>query len=38
MTNWLPALRGIFYLTMRCYGPETPILDGFYHLPALALS
>jgi hypothetical protein len=31
-SNWLPAH---FNLTLRLYGPETPILDGSYRLPAV---
>jgi hypothetical protein len=31
--NWLPAPTGDFNLTMRFYGPETPVLDGTYRLP-----
>lgn len=31
--NWLPAPAGDFNLTMRLYGPETPVLDGSYRLP-----
>ena len=34
--NWLPAPDGDFNLTMRFYGPETPVLDGSYRLPAVA--
>jgi hypothetical protein len=34
-SNWLPAPTGDFNLTMRLYGPETPILDGSYRLPAV---
>jgi hypothetical protein len=34
-SNWLPAPAGNFNLTMRFYGPETPILDGSYRLPAV---
>jgi hypothetical protein len=34
-SNWLPAPAGNFNLTMRLYGPETPILDGSYRLPAV---
>jgi hypothetical protein len=34
-SNWLPAPRGSFNLTMRLYGPQTPILDGSYSLPAV---
>ena len=26
--NWLPAPAGPFTLTMRLYGPKTPVLDG----------
>jgi hypothetical protein len=33
--NWLPAPAGNFNLTFRLYGPETPILDGSYRLPAV---
>ena len=32
-SNWLPAPDGPFNLTMRFYGPRTPILDGSYRLP-----
>jgi hypothetical protein len=34
-SNWLPDPVGHFNLTMRLYGPETPILDGSYRLPAV---
>jgi len=34
-SNWLPAPAGDFNLTMRFYGPETPVLDGSYRLPAV---
>ena len=34
-SNWLPAPAGEFNLTMRFYGPETPVLDGSYRLPAV---
>lgn len=34
-SNWLPAPAGPFNLTMRFYGPETPVLDGSYRLPAV---
>ena len=27
-SNWLPAPAGNFNLTMRFYGPQTPVLDG----------
>jgi hypothetical protein len=33
--NWLPAPAGDFNLTMRLYGPLTPVLDGSYRLPAV---
>ena len=33
--NWLPAPAGEFNLTMRFYGPQTPVLDGSYRLPAV---
>jgi hypothetical protein len=29
-SNWLPAPRGSFNLTMRLYGPETSVLDGVH--------
>ena len=32
-SNWLPAPVDEFNLTMRLYGPETPLLDGSYRLP-----
>jgi hypothetical protein len=31
-SNWLFAPLANFNLNMRLYGPETPILDGSYHL------
>ena len=34
-SNWLPAPAGNFNLTMRLYGPQTPVLDGSYRLPAV---
>jgi hypothetical protein len=34
-SNWLPAPTGTFNLTMRLYGPQTPVLDGSYRLPAV---
>jgi len=34
-SNWLPAPAGDFNLTFRFYGPETPVLDGSYRLPAV---
>jgi hypothetical protein len=34
-SNWLPAPVGSFNLTMWLFGPETPILDGSYRLPAV---
>jgi hypothetical protein len=34
-SNWLPAPAGNFNLTMRFYGPQTPVLDGSYRLPAV---
>ena len=34
-SNWLSAPAGNFNLTMRFYGPETPVLDGSYRLPAV---
>lgn len=34
-SNWLPAPAGAFNLTMRLYGPQTPVLDGSYRLPAV---
>jgi hypothetical protein len=32
-SNWLPAPKGSFNLTMRLYAPQTPILNGSYALP-----
>ena len=32
-SNWLPAPEDAFNLTLRLYGPQTPILDGSYRLP-----
>jgi hypothetical protein len=34
-SNWLPAPAANFNLTMRFYGPQTPILEGSYRLPAV---
>lgn len=34
-SNWLPAPAGNFNLTMRLYGPQTPVLDGSYRLPSV---
>lgn len=34
-SNWLPAPADNFNLTMRFYGPQTPVLDGSYRLPAV---
>ena len=34
-SNWLPAPKGPFNLTMRLYGAQTPILDGSYRLPGV---
>ncbi len=34
-SNWLPAPKGNFNLTMRLYGAETSILDGSYRLPGV---
>ncbi len=34
-SNWLPAPKGSFNLTMRLYGAEAPILNGTYHLPGV---
>jgi hypothetical protein len=34
-SNWLPAPAGAFNLIMRFYGPQTPILDRSYRLPAV---
>jgi hypothetical protein len=33
--NWLPAPDGDFSLYVRCYWPETPILDGSWMPPAV---
>ena len=32
-SNWLPASKEPFNLTMRLYGAQTPILNGSYRLP-----
>lgn len=32
-SNWLPAPKGSFNVTMRLYGSEPPILNGSYRLP-----
>jgi hypothetical protein len=32
-SNWLPAPSGSFNLTMRLYGPGSPLLSGTYALP-----
>ncbi len=32
-SNWLPAPNGPFWMVLRTYGPEKPILDGSYKLP-----
>jgi hypothetical protein len=34
-SNWLPAPKGSFNLTMRFYGAQTPILNGSYRLPGI---
>ncbi|MBR0793179.1 DUF1254 domain-containing protein [Bradyrhizobium manausense] len=34
-SNWLPAPKDAFNLTMRLYGAQTPILNGSYRLPAV---
>ncbi len=34
-SNWLPAPKGSFNLTMRLYGAEAPILNGTYRLPGV---
>jgi hypothetical protein len=33
--NWLPTPAGRFRPIMRMYGPEAPVLDGRYQLPAI---
>ncbi len=33
--NWLPAPEGEFYLQLRCYVPQSPILSGAWAPPAL---
>jgi hypothetical protein len=32
-SNWLPTPADAFNLTLRCYWPEQPILDGTYVIP-----
>ncbi|MGW0938501.1 DUF1254 domain-containing protein [Streptomyces sp. NPDC002666] len=34
--NWLPAPDGPFTIAIRVYGPEAPVLDGSWTLPALS--
>ena len=34
-SNWLPAPKASFNLTMRLYGSQAPILTGSYSLPAV---
>lgn len=34
-SNWLPAPKGSFNLTMRLYGSGSQILDGSYRLPGV---
>jgi hypothetical protein len=36
--NWLPAPAGDFYLCLRGYLPQPPLLDGRYRLPGLQRS
>ena len=33
--NWLPAPAGPFYLCLRAYLPQPPLLDGGYALPGV---
>lgn len=35
LANWLPAPPGDFYLCLRGYLPQPPLLDGRYRLPGL---
>jgi hypothetical protein len=35
LANWLPAPAGDFYLCLRGYLPQPPLLDGRYRLPGL---
>lgn len=35
LANWLPAPAGEFYLCLRAYVPQAPMLDGSYTLPAV---
>lgn len=34
-SNWLPAPKGNFNLTLRFYGPGPSVLDGTYRIPAV---
>ena len=34
-SNWLPAPEAGFYLCLRGYLPQPPLLDGRYRLPGL---
>ena len=33
--NWLPVPAAAFRLTLRCYWPESAILDGSWPLPTI---
>ncbi|MFL0800872.1 MAG: DUF1254 domain-containing protein [Agarilytica sp.] len=37
-SNWLPAPNGVFYVTMRLYGPNEEVQAGFYELPAIEIN
>jgi hypothetical protein len=34
-SNWLPAPNGPFWMVMRTYGPQPPILDGSWQPPKI---
>lgn len=34
-SNWLPAPAGPFFMVLRCYYPEQPVLDGTWKAPPL---
>jgi len=34
-SNWLPALKALFYLLMRMYQPDIEVLNGQYEIPGV---
>lgn len=35
LANWLPAPSGPFYLVIRCYGAQRPIVEGDWAPPPI---